>query len=424
MNKKDKDNLTKYIRQLLQMEKDFVIVSDDIITHLEVKGKDFFLFIKSLTYAGNPYPQNTTRAQLPRRSEFNSIKESDAVFLFLGYDEVNEVFACWDPIRVKERLNEKNYVSFFSRLNLQESVHQGQCNTAYLQNNSKYVLFKINDLANFLLNIRKYFPDLMTSAETPETNTDSPKTTGVLQNVADDVSVKLLIDELVQNEGGQSNLAIISKCMNEYNEYYPEMSLKNWHDITCDYLAEIETNSNAIEEGDDEREAVEELAYSFLDNSGKRVDEETCFFYEQRIKDMLQTINNQTEKQLLLIMLLSSIDYFHWYEHTYGETNTFPLLASWEGGFLNLVKKQFEKIGRENTMFSTPFIHLGDWSFWRLMPHDNKQVNKGRAIKTFENLQQIYDGVEIDQEFAMTIRNSNSREKLKEILLFYLSNMS
>lgn len=80
MNKKDKDNLTKYIRQLLQMEKDIVIVSDDIITHLEVKGKDFFLYIKSLTYAGNPYPKNTTRAQLPRRSEFNSIKESDAVF--------------------------------------------------------------------------------------------------------------------------------------------------------------------------------------------------------------------------------------------------------------------------------------------------------------------------------------------------------
>ena len=31
---------------------------------------------------------------------------------------------------------------------------------------------------------------------------------------------------------------------------------------------------------------------------------------------------------------------------------------------------------------------------------------------------------EIDQEFAMTIRNLNSREKLKETLLFYLSNMS
>ena len=190
------------------------------------------------------------------------------------------------------------------------------------------------------------------------------------------------------------------------------------------YLATIETNSNSVEECDDEREAVEEVECSFIENSGKRVDEKTCFFYEQRIKGMLQLVNNQTEKQLLLIMLLSAIDYFHWFEHTYGETNMFPLLASWEGDFLNLVKKQLKKIGRESTMFSTPFIHLGDWSFWRLMPHDNKQVNKGRAIKTFDNLQQTYDGVEIDQEFAMTIRNSNSREKLKETLLFYLSNMS
>ena len=423
MKKQDKDNLTRYIRQLLQMEKDIVVVSDDTITHLEVKGKDFFLYIKSLTYAGNPYPQNTTRAQLPRRNEFNSIKESDAVFLFLGYDEVNEVFACWDPIRVKERLNERQYVSFFSRLNQQKSVRQGQYNTAYLQNDSKYVLFKINDLANFLLNISIYFPDLMTSVESPETNTDSEKTTGVLRNVADDVSVKLLIDELVQNEGSYSNLAIISKCMNEYSVYYPEMSLKDWHEITCDYIEAKETNSNATAE-DDEEWAVDRLEYSFVDNGEKIADEKICSNYEQHIKVILQTVNNQTEKQLLLVMLLSAIDFFQWYEHTYGETNTFPLLASWEGAFLNLVKKQLGKMGRESTMFSTPFIHLGDWSFWRLIPYEEKQVNKGRAIKTFENLQQTYDGVEIDQEFAMTIRNSDSREKLKETLLFWLSNMS
>ena len=423
MKKQDKDNLTRYIRQLLQMEKDIVVVSDDTITHLEVKGKDFFLYIKSLTYAGNPYPQNTTRAQLPRRNEFNSIKESDAVFLFLGYDEVNEVFACWDPIRVKERLNERQYVSFFSRLNQQKSVRQGQYNTAYLQNDSKYVLFKINDLANFLLNISIYFPDLMTSVESPETNTDSEKTTGVLRNVADDVSVKLLIDELVQNEGSYSNLAIISKCMNEYSVYYPEMSLKDWHEITCDYIEAKETNSNATAE-DDEEWAVDRLEYSFVDNGEKIADEKICSNYEQHIKVILQTVNNQTEKQLLLVMLLSAIDFFQWYEHTYGETNTFPLLASWEGAFLNLVKKQLGKMGRESTMFSTPFIHLGDWSFWRLIPYEDKQVNKGRAIKTFENLQQTYDGVEIDQEFAMTIRNSDSREKLKETLLFWLSNMS
>lgn len=420
MNKKDKDNLTKYIRQLLQMEKDIVIVSDDIITHLEVKGKDFFLYIKSLTYAGNPYPKNTTRAQLPRRSEFNSIKESDAVFLFLGYDEVNEVFACWDPIRAKERLNERNYVSFFSRLNQQESVHQGQCNTAYLQNNSKYVLFKINDLANFLLNISIYFPDLMTSAESPETNTDFQKTTGVLQHVADDVSVKLLIDELVQNEGGYSNLAIISKCMNEYGIYYPKMSLKNWYEIICDYIAAKKTVSNVQEEIEKEVFPDEE----YFDNRGETPDEKNSCNYERRIYELMQSVNNITEKKLLLVMLLSAIDFFRWYEHTYGETNTFPLLASWGGTFLNLVKQQLGQIGRESTLFSTPFIHLSDWSFWRLIPHENEQVIRGRAIKTFENLQNTYDGVEIDQELAEIIRNSNGRERLKETLLFWLSSLS
>ncbi len=233
MKKQDKDNLTKYIRQLFQMEKDIVVVSDDTITHLEVKGKDFYLYIKSLTYAGNPYPQNTTRAQLPRRDEFNPIKESDAVFLFLGYDEVNEVFACWDPIRTKERLNERQYVSFFCRLNQQESVRQGQFVSASLQNDFKYTLFKLNDLANFLLEIDAYFPELRVF---PNNISDSNKTSGLLQKVDDDVSVKLLIEESLKINENISTLSLLSKCMNEYGDYYHKMTLKDWHGIIQDYL--------------------------------------------------------------------------------------------------------------------------------------------------------------------------------------------
>ena len=233
MKKQDKDNLTKYIRQLFQMEKDIVVVSDDTITHLEVKGKDFYLYIKSLTYAGNPYPQNTTRAQLPRRDEFNPIKESDAVFLFLGYDEVNEVFACWDPIRTKERLNERQYVSFFCRLNQQESVRQGQFVSASLQNDFKYTLFKLNDLANFLLEIDAYFPELRIF---PNNISDANKSSGLLQKVDDDVSVKLLIEESLKINENISTLSLLSKCMNEYGDYYHKMTLKDWHGIIQDYL--------------------------------------------------------------------------------------------------------------------------------------------------------------------------------------------
>ena len=85
MRKLDKEHLTWYIRELLHLEKDITIISDGNVTHLEVKGVDFYFYIKSLTYAGKPYPLNTTRAQLPQREEFGAIKASNAVnFIILG----------------------------------------------------------------------------------------------------------------------------------------------------------------------------------------------------------------------------------------------------------------------------------------------------------------------------------------------------
>ena len=213
MKKSDKDHLTWYIRELLHLEKDIAIISDDGVVHLEVKGIDFYLYVKSLTYAGNPYPRNTTRAQLPRREEFDEIKACDAIFLFLGYDEANEVFACWDPNRTKERLNEKLYVSFFSRLNLQESVRLGKVVEASLQNDFKYVLFKLNDLGSFLLNIDKYFPNLNLYGGNVAI---SEMAQGILRNVEDDSSVRLLIDELYTQNQEISILSLRSKCMNEF----------------------------------------------------------------------------------------------------------------------------------------------------------------------------------------------------------------
>lgn len=87
----DKTYLYWYIKELLHFEKDIAVLSADMVIHLEVKGTPFYIFIKRITYAGNPYPQNTTRAQLPRREEFEDIKKSHAIFLFLGYDVENEV---------------------------------------------------------------------------------------------------------------------------------------------------------------------------------------------------------------------------------------------------------------------------------------------------------------------------------------------
>lgn len=270
MKKADKDSLTWYIRQLLHLEKDIVIIEDGNITHLEVKGKPFYLYIKSLTYAGNPYPQNTTRAQLPKRDEFDAIKTSDAVFLFLGYDETNEVFACWDPIRTKDRLNERQYVSFFSRLNLQQSVSQGKVITASLQNDFKYVLFKLNDLAFFLLNIRNYFPDIVQGTIIEAI---SEKTQGALFKVEDDSSVKLLIDELYQNDENISTLSLVSECMNLYGEFYYKLTLKDWFKIVNAYISKIDTN-NPDEFVNNLEVEVENKSYRVAEDFANRDSEE------------------------------------------------------------------------------------------------------------------------------------------------------
>lgn len=245
MNKAEKEHLFWYLRELLHLEKDIVVMATDNVIHLEVKGFPFYLYIKSLTYAGNPYPQNTTRAQLPRREEFDSIKNSNAVFLFLGYDEAEEVFACWDPIRTKARLNEKQYVSFFSRLNLQQLVKERGFVTAYLQNDFKYVLFHINSLPHFLLNIKDYFPDLNLSSNTIAL---SDKSEGVLLDVENDSSIKLLIDELYRNNEDISILSLISNCINEFGEYYDRMSLKDWNRIVSKYITYKRDATDSIEE--------------------------------------------------------------------------------------------------------------------------------------------------------------------------------
>lgn len=274
MKKADKDSLTWYIRQLLHLEKDIVIIEDGNITHLEVKGRPFYLYIKSLTYAGNPYPQNTTRAQLPKRDEFDAIKVSDAVFLFLGYDETNEVLACWDPTRTKARLNEKQYVSFFSRLNLQQSVSQGKVITASLQNDFKYVLFKLNDLAFFLLNISDFFPNIV---QDTIVEAISEKSQGVLIKVEDDQSVKLLIDELCHNDENISTLSLISECMNQFGEFYYELTLKDWFKIVNAYISKKDQNSPDDFENDIKEE---------LDNKSFIVAED--FTYRDREEDLIK----------------------------------------------------------------------------------------------------------------------------------------
>lgn len=200
-------------------------------------SQKYMAYFKCVSYAGNPYPHNTTRAQLPQREEFNTLKD-DERFLFLGYDLDNDLFVCWDPIKARSRLNKKNYVSFFCRQNVQDSVQEGVISEARLSNGDVYVLFKRKDIARFFEMIEVHFPSLSQVDSFNDENSliadvSNSDVEGRLYDIQDDVMVKALVDELIKVE--KSHLSIVSECSNTFRRNYPVMLFKEWNDIIKKY---------------------------------------------------------------------------------------------------------------------------------------------------------------------------------------------
>ncbi|MDR2652518.1 MAG: hypothetical protein LBC68_09445, partial [Prevotellaceae bacterium] len=101
---------------------------------------------------------DTTRVQLPIREDFEEIKASPNPFIFLGYDQDNDVLVCWNYHIVKMRLNEKKSVSFYSRQFFQDEVSFGDFLRKRLKNGDEPILFKRKNLIEFFTQIETFFP--------------------------------------------------------------------------------------------------------------------------------------------------------------------------------------------------------------------------------------------------------------------------
>lgn len=214
--------------------------------HISFDGQEYYLYFKCVTHEGNPYPQEYRRAQLPKRPEFEKIKKDDIPFLFFGYDVDNDLFICWEPSKVKPRLNNKNYVSFYSRLSIQKSVKEGYIKDEYLTNGDKFVLFKRVDTISFFQMIDTHFEELKHNEKSEIKDAVSDIQTiynnkiqlgnqvqGRVLHVEEDSSIKLKIDSMITE---CSTLKIIAECMNEFSLYYPKMSFTDWSQIIREYL--------------------------------------------------------------------------------------------------------------------------------------------------------------------------------------------
>lgn len=222
------------------------VISRKDIMLIEFDEHKYYIFLKCVSHKGNPYPLNDQRAQLPQRPIFEEVKQSNIDFLFLGYDMDNDVFVCWDPLKVRQRLNVKSYVSFYSFKDLQNNVQTGKIDSAELSNGDKFVLFKREDMLSFFNMIRVHFPKLKESDPEPETtetqdninhvsqSNSKVEIVGVLTDVSADESVQLLVDTLLSEK--KSRMDIICYCINSFAQFYYKMKLTDWKRIIYAYL--------------------------------------------------------------------------------------------------------------------------------------------------------------------------------------------
>lgn len=127
--------------------------------HIMYEGIESYVYVKNLSsaYFSNP---DVYRAQLTGIDTLNTIKKSSALFILLGYDSENNVFAVWNPHMAKQRIGTAASPSFYSRLSWQkEAANHNAFLSKELKNDGNVLLFPVELITTFMASIDSFFPD-------------------------------------------------------------------------------------------------------------------------------------------------------------------------------------------------------------------------------------------------------------------------
>lgn len=183
----------------------------------------YYVYIKNLSSAFFKDRPGTTRAQLPKRDLFDEIKKSPNIFIFLGYDQENDVFVCWDFNVAKERLNVGKSVSFYSRISYQEEVEEGEFLRINLKNGDNPIVFKRKSITDFFDKINTFF-DVKSKGLSDSTHP-----------VVEDGKIKVITEEELLKQlrplikiSSPHILEAISVAEKFYEGKYPKMNMRDW----------------------------------------------------------------------------------------------------------------------------------------------------------------------------------------------------
>lgn len=159
INKIDRHTLQKIFIESLSDNTSFQIISGLNPFYIKLEGKEFYIYIKNLSPA---YFANSDiwRVQLPKKDEFDNIRDSNVDFVLLGYDADNDVYTTWNSKWTKQRLNIGESVSFYSRFSLQEeAANSKSLRRLSLNNDGEVIAFPREYLDFILMNLKTFFDD-------------------------------------------------------------------------------------------------------------------------------------------------------------------------------------------------------------------------------------------------------------------------
>jgi hypothetical protein len=246
------ETLKQLMVEVLENSPKFSYISGTQPFLMSFDDKGYYVYVKNLSSAYFKERPDTTRAQLPKRDDFEEIKKSPNPFIFLGYDQANDVLVCWNFHIAKTRLNEKESVSFYSRQFFQEEVSLGTFLRKRLKNDDEPILFKRKDLIEFFNRIDTFFP--CAENDMPTTLLDTPELPKVIETLEDKklfvsngkllkITDSTLIAQLKPLIEQKRTLEAWQFVENFYKGQFPAMKLRDWRTL----VKEIDFEESVLE---------------------------------------------------------------------------------------------------------------------------------------------------------------------------------
>lgn len=202
----------------------FEVINKSPLLHFVYEGEDYYVMLRNISYAGNPHPKHRFRAQMPQKDFLEQYKSCGGVFLFIGYDAVNDVYVLWNPYQQRSRINLKKTVSLFCERGALEKASLEGVNRTMLSNGGLYIAFTIEHLSD-VLNHLSYF------------NTEDGNTK-ILQTHNTPLEEDII--KLIRND--KSTLEIISYCYNNYSHIYKDWQYIQWRTYIKSICEKITAN--------------------------------------------------------------------------------------------------------------------------------------------------------------------------------------